>query len=588
MDTKMPHLMNNAFQRLRKLSLFRRNPLNLLKLISIFSFLLLVNFGFFSRIGLLLDQGRLSTLVPFFVIWAISIFAVLAAAFQPSIYLRGFWAIVIAVSSAMSWGFYDLSHSEMSVFDILSLWNARHEAGRAGEFYAQHLTSASIVLAIGFLVLFWPAHIAGRAKLWLHRLRWFPFVPIALIAGVVFGKSGGGSDAMPWQFRPVALSSLAGIKIAFSGTTVREPVKWVPEMGRTLSSIVMLVDESVRADYINLSPGNPYTPQFAGLAGKFVNFGPAASTGDCSSYSNVLLRYGVSRLDITGGVNKNPSLWEYAKRSGYRTVFIDAQAGNISNAGLMQNFMTMQEKSQIDGFYAIRDIPGAEADGKLADIIVKELAAHRPVFIYANKNGAHFPYDHAYPAKAAVFHPTMAESGVDSVRTRIASYRNAISWSVDRFMGSFFPAADLSDATLIYTSDHGQALQPTGLTHCQVDTPDPRMGLVPLLVYTPNPSLRALLENGAKQLKGKASQFQIAPTLLELMGYRPEDIATAHDESLLMGSERAAAFTSGDVFGLFSSTVQSTAIDLSADYLEPEAKEAKEANAVIVTAAARK
>ena len=569
----MLHLTNDAFQRVKKLSSFRHNSLNLLKLISIVIFLLAVNFGFFSRIGLLLDQGRLSTLVPFLVIWAIAIFAVLVAAFQPSIYLRGFWAIVIAVSSAVSWGFYDVSRSEMSVFDILSLWDARHEAGRAASFYEQHLVSASIVLALGFLVLFLPARIAGHAKVWLHRLRWFPLMPIALIAAIVFAKSGGGSDAMPWQFRPMALSSLAGIKIAFLGSPIREPVKWVPTKGHKLSSIVMLVDESVRADYINLSPGNPYTPRFAGLADKFVNFGPAASTGDCSSYSNVLLRYGVSRQDITGGVNKNPSLWEYAKRSGYRTVFIDAQAGNISNAGLMQNFMTMQEKSQIDGFYAIRDIPGAEADGKLANIIAKELAAHKPVFIYANKNGAHFPYDHAYPAEAGVFHPTMTESGIDSVRTRIASYRNAISWSVDTFMGSFFPATDLSDATLFYTSDHGQALQPTGLTHCQVEAPDPRMGLVPLMVYTSNPSLRALLQNGAQRLKGKASQFQLAPTVLQLMGYRPEDIATVYDESLMGDTKREPAFTSGDVFGLFSSTVRSTPIDLSADYLEPEAKD---------------
>ena len=73
------------------------------------------------------------------------------------------------------------------------------------------------------------------------------------------------------------------------------------------------------------------------------------------------------------------------------------------------------------------------------------------------------------------------------------------------------------------------------------------------MVYTSDPSLRAQLQNGAKQLKDKASQFQIAPTLLQLMGYRPEDIATVYDESLLMGSKRAAAFTSGDVFGLFSS-----------------------------------
>ncbi len=565
----MPHFIDDTLQRAE----IRYKSLNLFKLFSILAFLVVVNFGIFSRIGLLLDQGRLVTLVPFLIIWAIAVFAVLVAAFQPSVFLRGFWAIVIALSSAMSWGFYELSHSEMSVFDILSLWNARHEAGRAAEFYEQHLTSALFVLALGFLVIFLPPNVTGRTKTWLRRLCWFPVLPIALIAGVVFAKDGGGSDAMPWQFRPAALSSLAGIKIAFLGTTSREPVKWVPTKEHRSGSIIMLVDESVRADYIDLSPGNRFTPQFAGLADQFINFGPAASTGNCSSYSNVLMRYGVSRKDITGNANKNPSLWEYAKRSGYRTVFIDAQAGNISNPGLMQNFMTMREKSQIDGFYAIRGVPGADADGKLADIITKELAAPGPVFIYANKNGAHFPYDHAYPAEAAIFHPTMAESGIDNTRSRIASYRNAISWSVDRFMGTVFANADLSNATLVYTSDHGQVFQSDRLTHCNVESPDPRVGLVPLMVYTSDSSLRPLLQNGAKQLNGKASQFQVAPTLLQLMGYRPEDIATSYDESLLMGSMREPAFTSGDVFGLFSSTVRSTPIDLSADYLEPEAKE---------------
>ncbi len=581
----MRQLINDTSRRSENPSLVRRNSLNLFKLLSIAGFILVVNFGIFSRIGLLLDQGRFATLVPFLIIWAIAIFAVLVAAFQPNVFLRGFWAIVIAASSAMSWAFYDLSHSEMSVFDILSLWNARHEAGRAAEFYEQHLVSALIVLALGFLVIFLPPRVTGRAKNWLRRLCWFPLVPIALIAGVVFAKDGGGSDAMPWQFRPAALSSLAGIKIAFLGTTSREPVKWVPTKEHKPGNIVMLVDESVRADYIDLSPGNRFTPQFAGLADKFVNFGPAASTGNCSSYSNVLLRYGVSRQDITGDANTNPSLWEYAKRSGYRTVFIDAQAGNISNPGLMQNFMTMREKSQIDGFYAIRGVPGAEADGKLADIITRELAAPGPVFIYANKNGAHFPYDHAYPADAAIFHPTMAESGVDNTRSRIASYRNAISWSVDRFMGKVFANADLSNTTLVYTSDHGQVFQPDRLTHCNVESPDPRVGLVPLMVHTSDPSLQALFQNGAKLLTGKASEFQIAPTLLQLMGYRPEDIATAYDESLLTGSKRVPAFTSGDVFGLFSSGVRATPIDLSADYLEPEARES---NPAIVAAAAKK
>ncbi len=175
----------------------------------------------------------------------------------------------------------------------------------------------------------------------------------------------------------------------------------------------------------------------------------------------------------------------------------------------------------------------------MARIIAEELEGDGPVFIYANKNGAHFPYDHAYPPERARYHPTMTESGGNSFEARIASYRNAVSWSVDEFMAQLFSSASLANTTLVYTSDHAQYLNPNGITHCQVENPDPRMAIVPLMVATSDTALRASLQNSAASRFGTMSHFQIMPSVLSWMGYKAEDIATVYDESLTSGPARA-------------------------------------------------
>lgn len=331
----------------------------------------------------------------------------------------------------------------------------------------------------------------------------------------------------------------------------------------------MLIDESIRYEYLDLTPGNPHTPKLASLANRFVNFGPTVSGGNCSNYSNAILRLAASRKDVTGTINTSPTIWQYAKLAGYRTVFIDAQAGGITNPGLMQNFMSMTEKADIDSFHAIRDVGSDMADARLAEIIAAELKAGGPVFIYANKNGAHFPYDHAYPAEAARYHPTMTEAGADTEKSRIASYRNAISWSVDDFMEKLFAEADFTGTTLLYTSDHGQNLNSGKLTHCVVENPDPRTALVPLMVSTDDSELRAKLAESAAQRRGAMSHFEIVPSVLAWMGYDEADIATVYPASLSGGSPGQPAFTTGDVFGLFTSEVHWTPVDTSIDYREP-------------------
>lgn len=540
-----------------------------LKLVVVVAVIILTNPDGLNNLPILIERKQFGTLIPFVGIWTISILAFIVASFHPRLWVRIFWGTLIAASTSLIWGYYQASHSQMSVLDAISFWNARNEAGRAADFYGQHIFHAEILFAA--LMMFFILPVPSYRKSISRVLVWgtaLPIIPMLMIAAVFWFKNGSTYMTMPSQFSALPLASLVAYKEIAQKPAIRHDVNWQPKSRPATKNIIFLVDESIRNDYIDLTPGNSYTPKFAGLADKFVNFGPAASGGNCSNYANSLLRFGATREDIVGSAATNPTLFQYAKKAGFRTVFIDAQSGNFALGNMLQNFMTLKEKTSIDGFYQIRDVKAEMADRELIKIMAKELQSSEPVFIYANKNGSHFPYDHTYPAAEARFHPTMTEAGADTQVSRIASYRNAIAWSVDEFTKILFDTVDLSSTTMVYTSDHGQLLQAGKLTHCMVDNPDPRTGIVPLMVYSSDTEIRTRLENGAKLSVGKASHFQIAPTLYELMGYSRADISKNYDESLFDGTARKPEMTTGDVFGVFGAQPNETLIPLSENMLE--------------------
>jgi lipid A ethanolaminephosphotransferase len=563
------------------------------RLAALTAFVVLTNEEFVQRVILLLGQNRWVTLVGFVGVWALSLIALLIAAFQSNIWLRCFWGALIALTTAAGFAYRHASGSELGIFETLSLWNARHEAARAAAFYADDLYWFGLVCAGGFVALVCPpVATSKKIKRYLTRLAWVPALPIAVIAAIILVKEGGGSEVLPTQFAPFSVGAVVVAKVAIEPVPQRSAVAWtwrgpfavaapraqsapprspvvrVPQVRH----IVMLIDESVRGDYIDWMPGNPYTPELARLKEKIVNFGPAASGGNCSHYSNAILRFTAARESLGRKVLTNPTIWQYAKKADFRTVFIDGQAGFNRNPGKLQNFMTGEEVRDIDGFIALDEtISPSALDDRLLDIVIKELKSDKPVLIYANKNGAHFPYDNGYPASARAFRPTMNEVSKDQTASRVNSFRNVVQWSVDRFFKRLFAEAALKDTVIIYTSDHGQNFNPDRISHCTVEDPDPREGLVPLFVITDNDALRARLAAAAMVSRGHASHFSIVPTVLELLGYGHDDIEKIYGESLLEKNARPAAFTTGDIFGLFSSKVRWHPLDLGKDYLEPAA-----------------
>lgn len=524
------------------------------------------NTGSIDRMLLQLHMNRPGAFAIYVLVWGLTLAALVAVAAERRTPVRLFWAMLIAASGAVAWGYQKVSQVELTVFDGLSLWEARHEAGNAAAQYGSSIVLGMLLFAATVVVMMIPVRI--KSYRFSSLMCVLPAVPIALIAGIVYVKAGAGSFGMPKQFSQLSIAGLVAYKQLSQPTPKHEDVVWVPASGQQVKKIVLLVDESIRADYLDLT--GEEMPGFANAMKQFVNFGPAASGGVCSNYSNTLLRFAAGRSELGPKLGAMPTLWQYARKAGYRTVYIDAQASNVTNLAGLQNFMTPAEAEQIEKFYAIKSVADDEADFELARIIRKELASSTPVFIYANKRGAHVPYSKNYPAGHTPYRVNGASAGKDTFETRIASYRNAIDWNVDRFFAALWPGLETSDSAIVYTSDHSQYLNPEGLTHCVSANPNQRMAFVPLFAFSSVASVAEGLKHGASQSQGRASHFMIAPSLLSWMGYGKADVFGRYQESLTTGTPYAPAFTAGDIFGLFGNAPLWSSINLGAELRSTE------------------
>jgi glucan phosphoethanolaminetransferase (alkaline phosphatase superfamily) len=204
--------------------------------------------------------------------------------------------------------------------------------------------------------------------------------------------------------------------------------------------IIYLVDESIRGDRLSIN-NYPYdtTPYLKTL--DLINFGVASSSGNCSKTSNVLLRSGVQQAGLPDNATRtlrDPSIFQYARLAGYRTVFIEGQIPG----GNLQDYMTRYDLIDIDEFFYMDRIMPCENFGDCfpAQKIAEVLKQEKPSFIMVVKAGAHVPYQKNYPEKNRVFAPDLgsSESMTDRPRT-LNSYYNAIRWSVDDFFANLIP-----------------------------------------------------------------------------------------------------------------------------------------------------
>jgi len=383
-----------------------------------------------------------------------------------------------------------------------------------------------------------------------------PLCGVLLLSAVLFLRAGEGARGLPIMYTPLAYLNLFAYEALHSTVGPREPVTLTRTSPAVGHDIVLIIDESISGNYLDINApfGVHSNLKQAHPGVDIFNYGYAASIANCSADTNVTLRYGGTRADYMRINSTLPSIWQYAKKAGLRTVYIDAQR----TAGNLQNLMTDTEKKDIDQFVQFDQTSVRDRDMAAAAKLIELLNDDKPELVVINKVGAHFPVHDKYPDAFMAYRPTLPRGQFTEVadtgeRTGFNgqpddwllyrnAYKNTLLWNVGEFFARVFAQANLNNALLIYTSDHGQDLHERGNpglnTHCGGD-PVEEEGLVPLVVIQGS-DLKTL--DWSAQLaanKDRSSHYNIFPTLLQLMGYdltgieavygKPLSVATADE-----------------------------------------------------------
>ncbi|WP_053158382.1 sulfatase-like hydrolase/transferase [Pseudomonas sp. Pf153] len=381
-----------------------------------------------------------------------------------------------------------------------------------------------------------------------------PVSGVLLLSAVLFMRAGEGARGLPTMYTPLAYLNLFVYETLHNTVGPREPVRLVRRTPEIAYDIVLIIDESVSGNYLDINtPSGVRTGLKMPPPGVDIfNYGYAASIANCSADTNVTLRYGGTRADYMRINSTQPSIWQYAKAAGLRTVYVDAQR----TGGHLQNLMTDLEKKDIDEFVQFDQTRVRDRDMAAADKLIGLLGNDRPELILINKVGAHFPVHDKYPDDFMNYRPALprgqfqevADTGRrdgfngqenDWVLYRNA-YQNTLLWNVGEFFRRIFQKANLDSAVLIYTSDHGQDLHERGNpglnTHCGGD-PVEEEGLVPLVVIQGSQLDTLDWRRTLAQNKDRSSHYNLFPTLLQLMGYDLAGIEAMYGKPLSQPTE---------------------------------------------------
>jgi glucan phosphoethanolaminetransferase (alkaline phosphatase superfamily) len=289
------------------------------------------------------------------------------------------------------------------------------------------------------------------------------------------------------------------------------------------------------------------------------NFGYAAAITNCSVGTNLTLRYGGTRADYQRINATMPSIWAYARRAGLRTVYIDTQR----TGGALHNLMDQEEAGEIETLVQFDRVPVRDRDMAAADRLATLIENDRAEFILVNKVGAHFPVHDKFPDQYMRYRPALPRGMFEHItdtgrRDNFAAraedwrryrnaYRNTLLWNVGGFFDRLLARTDLSDAVVIYTSDHGQDLhergQPGATTHCS-SRPVDAEGLVPLAIVENEAGRAADWSRNLAANRNRSSHYNIFPTLLALMGYDPVAVRPIYGPSLAERTDDDFTFNS--------------------------------------------
>ena len=348
----------------------------------------------------------------------------------------------------------------------------------------------------------------------------------AFAAFTAFFSSNRYLTLSPWAFARTAIGFPVIATVGRSDSQAfgniprrRSTIDYVAS-GRPTDNIVLIVDESVRGDYLDID-GKESTPVpiLSELARKkqLANYGIATAGSTCSMAANNLLLTGLNDLpDRNLKIYEMPTIFQYARAMGYRTHEFDGQATRLWK-GTVADLRFVQNRQNPAHLARMVSHP-YEIDGEIARRVRRIVSTSTGNFVWVNKRGVHKPYSDNFPKADAPIKDGWKVPYDRRISTQqlIDDYRASIRYNLNLFFGNLFESGRPSrNTTYIYTSDHGQSLREGGVqvSHCSTSRPE---AAVPLLI------LGSGLGTWRFDTGYRASHANIFPTLLDLMDVPPQ------------------------------------------------------------------
>jgi glucan phosphoethanolaminetransferase (alkaline phosphatase superfamily) len=494
----------------------------------------------YSQSELLIANGKTGLLVIYVSITLFSLVGLTAVPFLNSWCLRVPFAMIVLAGFVTDHIVVGLYGQHVSLDLMQTLWGERDMGSTVLTAYQD-----TILKNFGLGALLATVFLHTPTTRWRLGFRYCILPIVAFLSVLIFTLYANGRVEIPTPAFAVP-AQLAVVQMRTIPTQEgRATIDYVGMIQPPLRKIVMIVDESVRGDYLGLNNSRyDNTPFLNQVSAKIANYGTAISAVNCSDSSRAILRMGLQRQqlpDLRGTwFRLLPTIWQYAHKAGFRTALIDAWQRDRP----FHSYMSDGEAKGIDIQIYPGDEPAYLRDEVVADELLELLRRDEPLFIYVNKYGIHVPYLKTYPPNMEYEPPSIVtllqgrRNILDDYRRNVVrEYHKALKWSVDDFLAKVLPAIlQQPDTGLIYTSDHGQAMFDGGYdaSHCSVN-PDVAKGefFVPLFVATGADSLERRFASEARRAFNRAHHLDIFPTLLEMMGYSSQWTAVHYGSSLL-------------------------------------------------------
>lgn len=511
------------------------------------------HYVFGERISDLMNAHGAIHVVVFLSLWLLCFISLIYFSFFSRFIVRLVITVIFFVSTLVSLSYLDISGVSITYDSLYVLIeNINFASEGVNEFFSEILSALVISLFSLTLLLSPPAVIQKfKNSLFVKRTNYVvAFIPFFVLFAISWPRGGYGLEQIPVQYKVPVLTSIIYFEKAFIGSPERLSVdEQLSNNALEKNNIVLIVDESVRADYLDINNDQGVTPYLMSQKDRLINFGYTTSGSNCSSASNQILRFGPNKDNFSQTYVTNPYIWEYAKKAGYETIMLEGQL----EEGQLNNGMKFKEKKYIDHYIYATGKTNFDKDKDIADLIKKYTSVKRekPVFIYAVKSGVHFPYKPLTPQDKKLFKkikpPQDKNVKISKKRHRIHNYKNAVHYLTDSFFKQLLDGTSYEDSIIIYTSDHGQNLFDNGqsITHCSVEDITPFEALVPLVVFTDNPDEVSHFTKAAEANKNKASHFNIFPTIVKLFGYDEKDMTPLHGNSVFSDCTGENKFVTG-------------------------------------------